>query len=740
MTITRLPLYPSSGARASLSPSQLASLNEKIAHCLQQTIALPPEKRNSSATQAFVSSYAKDAAQEFLQTLIWDAAPSSETKIETREAKTIRARVLLLSERLASSGSLELSTLLDLTIVYPTHPARLRALLSSAVRAAPTLPAELTATAIPAFTTILTNTTSTGLYSLRKTAHCILCLLRPAPPGIVRAFAMDKPFMLGIARAYDAGLAALVQSYGGLRLPPDGSDLGRPLDEWERIFLETKVALLDIFHLLLKVLLDGLTRSTGPALAADSEKTFDIIFALHELPDSSSSSSSSSASTPFLNRTLLADYQHSYDLSHLLESTLSKMASEDARLEFLTTALHSLDDEPQASSGPRPGALKLLLGSGVPPGIDNIGRGPRPPVSAPSEDKKVDQQVSDALAILPDYDPAYIRALLLHTEYGGSVEGVVGALLEGTAPAPEAVTQQQPVHASTEQEPFEFTRDRRNVFDDEAMDLSKLRVGKKRFVTNKPVDIHHSSRPYLVSGDAATVLRDRTFIEQMKADILRRAEAVSDSEEEDEPSGGTGKGKAMHVAFDEELEEIDAVRVVGDGEGTSEEDDDDDELVGTSGQATPAKANPEATIELAYIADAKVFERDAATRRSEERTALRSQTGWSDEQIEGWRIMLERNPKQKERMLAKHEFAGNKIVAGPLLVGPSRSEGEGSRGRGRGGGRGGRGGGRSRGGGGGGSEQQDRAWKDKHKASRANHNRKRGHDKKMSRVAGPPPS
>lgn len=80
-------------------------------------------------------------------------------------------------------------------------------------------------------------------------------------------------------------------------------------------------------------------------------------------------------------------------------------------------------------------------------------------------------------------------------------------------------------------------------------------------------------------------------------------------------------------------------------------------------------------------------------------------------------------------MLQKHAFSGNeKGLEVPSGV---------SKGSGRGGPRGVRG----RGGKGGAGEDGagERAWKDKNKASRGNHNRKRGHDKKMAR-AGPGPS
>ena len=54
-------------------------------------------------------------------------------------------------------------------------------------------------------------------------------------------------------------------------------------------------------------------------------------------------------------------------------------------------------------------------------------------------------------------------------------------------------------------------------------------------------------------------------------------------------------------------------------------------------------SSPETLVELAYIQDPSVFNRDAATRRSAARAALRKSTGWSDEQVEGWKVMLERD-------------------------------------------------------------------------------------------------
>ena len=244
-----------------------------------------------------------------------------------------------------------------------------------------------------------------------------------------------------------------------------------------------------------------------------------------------------------------------------------------------------------------------------------------------------------------------------------------------------------------------------------------------------------------------SILKDRTFIEEMKADILKRAEEISDDEEE---------ARGIDLAYDDEdgIGDSGKLRISGDGEYIDEEEENNGE------EASVKHPSPETILELAYIRDPKLFDRDATTRRSKARGDLKAQTGWENEQIEGWRIMLERNVSyfsvnvyfassylfdlqpRKDRILSKHEFAGNqgRILEAGVGDSPGSGQGRGS-GERRGAG-GGRGRGRGRGDGGGddsGNRARERAWNNKNKASRANHDRKRGHDKKLARTgAGPP--
>ncbi|KAI0828710.1 hypothetical protein BC628DRAFT_1316635 [Trametes gibbosa] len=809
ITLAPLPPYPSTRARATLSPSQSATLLHTISSALSQALSLADAQLRTPATVAFVASYAKDVAQQSLQSLIWAAAPDGRRHPSQTERK-IRHGALLLAERLAPLGALDLQTLVDLSVAYArVAPPRLRALLSAAASSASassssaTLSAHVRTSAPPAFAALLAAPAQ-GLHGLRKTAHVLRSLLRPAPPELARLFARDTAFVCALAGAYDAGLAALAHTYGGGGGGGGGGSIrtllaaaeegdgdegdegdGRALDEWERLFLETKAALLDAFHILVRTLLEDVAAvpHAGPALAAQAEPAFAVVFALLDLPRGGSAGGGAGDGgregggrdgvpvrrpVPFLDRPLLADYEHAYGLARTLADVLRR--TEDARADLLESTLRAMDADAEAGAG----AFRLIIrSSGVPPGIGSaahahakgkskskgkgrggqrLGEGGADSAGsrAAAEEGRVDAALAQVLDLFPDQELAYVRYLLSHGDYPyrGDAERLVGALLEGTAPERaevEAAMGREGGGAGEQEEEegeeeegekkknknkkdadgFAFTAQRRNVFDDEAMDLSRVKIGKN-------------------ADDAQTVLQDRTFIEQMKADILRRAEEISDDEDEDGDGDGAaaygGKGKGRDVPFEDELEDQDVVRV-RDGDAT---DDEDEEAEGVAeGVETPR--SPETVLELAYMRDAKLFDRDGQTRRSKARADLKAQTGMSDEQIEGWKIMLERDPKKKERMLAKHEFSGNRPLAPPPEGGQSSANaqrggggGQGQRGRGRGRGRGGRGrGGGGGSGGGGAGESADRAWKDKNKASRANHNRKRGHDKKMAKVGGP---
>jgi activating signal cointegrator complex subunit 2 len=262
--------------------------------------------------------------------------------------------------------------------------------------------------------------------------------------------------------------------------------------------LKRRVALMDCFNVLVrKGLVENAMSNASPE---DIEKIFDVLFGLVELPPFASQSSAEPI--PYLNRPLIADYQDAYDFSKVVTSALLKARSEDARIVLLESQLHAISPsfEEQGERQKRPGALKLLLrSSGVPlVGIDLKGKGKARPIlsavvsgsqassSAPDD---LDIKITQVLDILPDQPAEYIRSLLEHPNYPfkGNPERVIEALLEGTAP-----TQEDSIKSSANrkvatgdhgtEEEFVYTQGRKNVFDDEVMDLDNVRVGKKRSV------------------------------------------------------------------------------------------------------------------------------------------------------------------------------------------------------------------------------------------------------------------
>jgi activating signal cointegrator complex subunit 2 len=159
------------------------------------------------------------------------------------------------------------------------------------------------------------------------------------------------------------------------------------------------------------------------------------------------------------------------------------------------------------------------------------------------------------------------------------------------------------------------------------------------------------------------------------------------------------------------------------------------------------RSENEATLFAAYKADPRLFERNAATRRSEPRMTLKLQTGMSDEAIEGWFLMLSRDSRQMRRLETKFStFHGDQAQLAPTAwrgaqdgsgMGDFHDDGNG---RWRGGNmsRGGHAGrGRGRGNVAGPVGEKDtevaRHRKETNKGSRANHNRRDQRAKKMAR-------
>ncbi|KAJ3484841.1 hypothetical protein NLI96_g5355 [Meripilus lineatus] len=277
MKVSPLPQFPSVKGRKTLPPSQLALLRQNILVALDQILSQPVSTHIVTSSLAFVSSYARDHAAGILESLIWESEPKSQygPKLEQVDQE-IHRKTFLLAERI--SFSLDFQTLLDLSVVYGfKNPKRIRALFDIAFNKNPVLIGQVQKEVAPSFIELL-RFSQTGLYGLRKLSHLILSALRPSPSACIGSFARIIPFIVSIAHVYQHDLTNISQSYGGFH--SQSSSPNAALDDWQRIILDTKVALLDSFHILISHVFSDVAASQGnhPELSA-AENAFDIIYA-----------------------------------------------------------------------------------------------------------------------------------------------------------------------------------------------------------------------------------------------------------------------------------------------------------------------------------------------------------------------------------------------------------------------------------------------------------------------------
>jgi activating signal cointegrator complex subunit 2 len=117
---------------------------------------------------------------------------------------------------------------------------------------------------------------------------------------------------------------------------------------------------------------------------------------------------------------------------------------------------------------------------------------------------------------------------------------------------------------------------------------------------------------------------------------------------------GSGSHKAAILAalaqFDSDDDERDDAYDADDVGGTIDTTVDTDRDPALT--SNDAGAGAELILYRAWKSDQSVFDRDVGSRRSLNRSKLKQETGWTDEAIEGWAVMLSREP-QRMRTLEK---------------------------------------------------------------------------------------
>lgn len=113
-------------------------------------------------------------------------------------------------------------------------------------------------------------------------------------------------------------------------------------------------------------------------------------------------------------------------------------------------------------------------------------------IQVEEDDPTIDIAISQVLDILPDQDPSFLRRCLKHKSFQGeaATERLISALFEGNIPIELSAETEDAVPEETKPQPnlvqqaswdsLDIVRERRNIFDNDEMDICNLRLGKKQ--------------------------------------------------------------------------------------------------------------------------------------------------------------------------------------------------------------------------------------------------------------------
>jgi activating signal cointegrator complex subunit 2 len=420
-----------------------------------------------------------------------------------------------------------------------------------------------------------------------------------------------------------------------------------------------------------------------------------------------------------VNDSLVAELVTVTPLLKQVQQRIDASGSGSSRAKSVISALEGF--KKAGSSGRNPRLTKKNVNKGKGKAIDdNYGHG---------DDVHLHRMslVSQVQDLFPELGSGFVLKLL--DEYNDDVEQVVTHLLERSLPAhlesgdrtevlcvifPDYTTTADLVSEPTQRDvgpdlvphsTLPHLPTRRNVFDDDELDQLTVEASRLHFGRRNP------------DQTADDVLQDRTNAPNKAAILSALAAFDSDDDERDDTYDVADVGGTIDSAAPGSNRE----------EASTDAMDAHDEIMFRAYKTTPA-----------------VFDRSTEARRGNLRKALRDATGFTDEVIEGWALMLSRDPRHMRRLEAQYStFSGAQSELTPTSWRSGQEEDSGNN-RGRGGflprvrrGVPGRGRGNAAGRTGEQETEVSRKKKEANKGSRANHNRRDQRARKMARGGFP---
>ncbi|KAI9307313.1 hypothetical protein BJ944DRAFT_237971 [Cunninghamella echinulata] len=307
------------------------------------------------------------------------------------------------------------------------------------------------------------------------------------------------------------------------------------------------------------------------------------------------------------------------------------------------------------------------------------------------DDQQLQSLITTVRDVFPDLGEGFVEECLRVNN--NDAEVVIMQLLENNLPSSVTSLDRSMDRMTIKEENVSsksILDSRKNIFDNDEFDvfsrgylqMDKVYLGKKD------------------KGSTKALLDSKTYSKEEKSDMLKRIYDMYEDEIDD-----------TYDSINEVSGPVDITSV--DSEGGQALD-----VVRVKKEQTidPGLLN-ESDLVHAFVDHPNVFERSGATRKSAQREALRKRTNMSDEQLEGWASMFNRNPR-KQHILDKYMlFDGSQEEISNDVKDKQQSTQKNPKPK------------PPR------SEAQQKAYKDKNKAKIGNHNRKKMHDKKLKTLA-----
>ncbi|KAJ2774456.1 hypothetical protein IWQ56_000568 [Coemansia nantahalensis] len=498
---------------------------------------------------------------------------------------------------------------------------------------------------------------------------CLTSVCRPA----LDALAQDSNFILELAKTSDVATKLL------LKLGEEGVHSAAParIASCKELIKRLKWEWIGLAYDVLKALFEA----AGPARSAiDRDASTAVLLDILEALETGDATLE-----PFDNAPFLLDLEFRFGLREMIKvSTAAPGQLDAAQLDYVTMTIDQLINMTKPLY--RDGLESLTLR------VEHAEAGAAAAAAAAAADAATDAATdadvdglagdlaavslghtpADAAAVaqvqemIPGLGEGFVRACLAH--YNNSTEAAVNALLEDSLPQPlaemdrAAESWEPPAASDGDAAQPDVLSTRRNVFDGDEFDI---------FTRNTLDWLRVRQGKAQPAADAG----------QPDDDMLRRvidlARRIAEEDEYDDTYDGTAQD--------------------GVADAPNTEDD---------AAADPTRPWEELLVRLSE-SDPNALVRTKEARSSATRRDLREKTGLSDEQLEGWYIMLQRNPN-RQRVLDRYAWQGEQVDIERPGSRASSGGGGGSGGRPRGG----------------------YSNKEKNKAKIGNHDRKKQHARK----------